>query len=57
MYQTATQPSNRYSGTPTERGAAGQHIFSKIPAIAPPQTIDNTTRPSWAGKASSANGV
>ena len=53
----ATQPSSRYSGTPTQRGADGQNILSSTPAIAPPQTIQNSTQPFSSGSASRANGV
>ena len=57
MNHTATQPSSRYSGTPTQRGAEGQNILSSTPAIAPPHTIQNSVQPSPSGSASSANGV
>ncbi|SLF89024.1 Uncharacterised protein [Mycobacteroides abscessus subsp. abscessus] len=54
---TATQPSNRYSGTPTQRGAVGQHIFKITPASAPPHTMASTRLPSDGGIASIAKGV
>ena len=57
MNQAATQPSSRYSGTPTQRGAVGQHVLSSTPASAPPQTIQNSTQPSRSGSASMAKGV
>ena len=57
MKNAATQPSSRYSGTPTQAGADGQHILSRTPATAPPQTIQNSTMPWSDGRASSANGV
>ena len=57
MKNAATQPSNRYNGTPTHAGADGQHIFNSTPAKAPAQTIQNSTMPCLDGNASRANGV
>ena len=57
MNQTATQPNSRYSGTPTQRGADGQHILSSTPASAPLHTIQSSSQPSRSGSASAANGV
>jgi len=56
-YHTATQPSSRYSGTPTQRGAVGQQTFSTMPATAPPHTIHSTVTPVLCGMARRANGV
>ena len=57
MNHTATQPSRMYSGTPSQRGDEGHSILSATPASAPPQTIQNSTMPSFSGSASNANGV
>src|SRR6478672_1639111 len=57
MNHAATQPSRMYSGTPNQRGADGRNILSSTPAIAPPQTIQNSSQPCCCGNASSANGV
>ena len=57
VYQIATQPSSRYSVTPSHRGADGQNSVSAIPATAPPHTIASTTYPVARGMSSLANGV
>ena len=53
--QIATQPSKRYSGTPTHRGADGHHIVSVTPATPPVHTMDSTSAPVRGGIAKTAN--